>query len=218
MCSSDLAESHRQRQRDDTDHDMFTLVLHDWGGMIGMAWAVKNPERVRRLVLLNTGAFHLPASKPFPPSLRFCRDSRVGAFLVRGANLFSRAAVRWCCTRRPMPREVREGYLRPYNSWRNRVAVLRFVQDIPLTPGDPSYKLVSETERGLKQFQNTPTLICWGDRDFVFDEHFLAEWKRRLPAAEVYQFADAGHYVIEDAGAEIIPLIQKFLARHPLAA
>jgi haloalkane dehalogenase len=195
-----------------------TLVLHDWGGMIGMAWAVKNPERVRRLVLLNTGAFHLPASKPFPPSLRFCRDSRVGAFLVRGANLFSRAAVRWCCTRSPMPRDVREGYLRPYNSWRNRVAVLRFVQDIPLTPGDPSYELVSETERGLKQFQNTPTLICWGDRDFVFDEHFLAEWKRRLPAAEVHQFADAGHYVIEDAGAEIIPLIQKFLARHPLAA
>ena len=195
-----------------------TLVLHDWGGMIGMAYAEKHPEQIRRLVLLNTGAFHLPKSKPFPPSLRFCRDSSVGAFLVRGANLFSRAAARWCCTRRPMPRNVREAYLRPYNSWRNRVAVLRFVQDIPLQPGDPSYELVTATEQGLAQFQQTPALICWGDRDFVFDKHFLAEWQRRLPAAEVHRFADAGHYVLEDAGEEIIPLVKNFLDRHPLGA
>lgn len=195
-----------------------TLVLHDWGGMIGMAYAVKHPGQIRRLVLLNTGAFHLPKSKPLPPSIGFCRDSQLGALLVRGANIFSRAAVRWCCTRRPMSREVREGYLRPYDSWRNRVAVLRFVQDIPLRPGDPSYELVSATERGLEQFRGTPTLICWGDRDFVFDQHFLAEWQRRLPQAEVHRFADAGHYVLEDAGEEIVPLVKGFLERHPVVA
>ena len=43
-------------------------------------------------------------------------------------------------------------------------------------------------------------LICWGERDFVFDHHFLAEWRRRFPEAEVHRFPDAGHYVLEDAG------------------
>ena len=47
-----------------------TLVLHDWGGMIGMAWAARHPERIARLVILNTAAFHLPAEKKFPPALR----------------------------------------------------------------------------------------------------------------------------------------------------
>ena len=52
-----------------------TLVVHDWGGMIGMAYAVRHPERIKRLVILNTGAFHLPKSKPFPLGLRICRDT-----------------------------------------------------------------------------------------------------------------------------------------------
>ena len=66
-----------------------TLVLHDWGGMIGMAWAVKNPERVRRLVLLNTGAFHLPASKPFPPRDR--KSTRLNSSHVSESRMPSSA-------------------------------------------------------------------------------------------------------------------------------
>ncbi len=195
-----------------------TLVLHDWGGMIGMAYAVRHPERIRRLVLLNTGAFHLPVAKTFPTSISLCRNTPLGPFLIRRLNVFSRAAASWCCTRRPMSAEVRAGYLAPYDSWDNRIAVLRFVQDIPLKPGDPSYDLVSETQRGLHHFQKTPTLICWGEKDFVFDRHFLAAWERLLPAAEVHRFPDAGHYVLEDAAEEIAPLVEGFLARHPLHA
>src|SRR4051812_13367564 len=43
-----------------------TLVVHDWGGMIGMGFAARHPERVKRIVAINTGAFPLPRSKPFP--------------------------------------------------------------------------------------------------------------------------------------------------------
>ncbi len=148
-----------------------TLVLHDWGGMIGMAWAHRRPERVRRLVVLNTAAFHMPAGKRLPWSLWLCRNTLLGPLLVRGLNAFSRAAVRWCVTR-PLSPEARAGYLAPYNSWRNRVAVLRFVQDIPLRPGDMSYGLVSEVQEGLHRFRDVPMLICWGEKDFVFDRDF----------------------------------------------
>ena len=59
-------------------------------------------------------------------------------------------------------------------------------------------------------------LLCWGMRDFVFDHHFLDEWVRRFPAAEVHRFEDAGHFVLEDAGDEIYPLVRAFLERHPV--
>ena len=51
-----------------------------------------------------------------------------------------------------------------------------------------------------------------GERDFVFDQHFLAEWERRFPKAEVHRFADAGHYVLEDA-EEVVPLVQGFVEK-----
>ena len=92
------------------------------------------------------------------------------------------------------------------------------MQDIPLAPEDRGFDLVKKVADGLHRFASLPMLICWGGRDFVFDEHFLDEWRRRFPAAEVHVFPDAGHYVLEDAGAEILPLIRDFLQRHPLDA
>jgi haloalkane dehalogenase len=192
-----------------------TLVLHDWGGMIGMAYAHRHPDRVRRLVVLNTAAFLLPPGKRLPWSLWLCRNTPLGPFLVRGLNAFSRAAVRFC-SRRPLPRSVREAYLAPYDSWANRIAVLRFVQDIPLQPGDRCHDLVRAVQDGLDRFRQTPLLLCWGQRDFVFDHPFLDEWQRRFPEAEVHCFPEAGHFVLEDAGEEILPLVRKFLRNHPL--
>jgi haloalkane dehalogenase len=188
-----------------------SLVMHDWGGMIGMAWAVRNPRRVRRLVVLNTAAFHLPQDKRLPFALWLGRNTWLGTLLIRGLNLFCRRAASIGVQRRPMLNEVRAEYLRPYDSWRHRIAVSKFVQTIPLRPGDPGFEIVSEVENGLASLQSVPMLIAWGLRDFVFDRHFLAEWERRFPQAEVMRFEDAGHYILEDAGEEIIPRVCDFL-------
>jgi pimeloyl-ACP methyl ester carboxylesterase len=166
-----------------------TLVVHDWGGMIGMAYACRHPERISRLIVFNTAAFHLPKSKAFPWALWLCRDTPIGSILVRGLNAFSLVAAEVCCKVRPLSRAVRRGYLAPYDSWSHRIAVLRFVQDIPLRPTDRSYAVVSQVEAGLEKLKNVSLLICWGLRDFVFDRHFLAEWVRRFPQAEVHAFA-----------------------------
>ncbi len=190
-----------------------TLVVHDWGGMIGMAYAVRHPERISRLVILNTGAFHLPGKKQFPLSLIICRDTVLGTLLVRGFNAFSAGAAHVGCKRNPMSPELRALYRLPYDSWRNRIATLRFVQDIPLFPGDPGYDLVSAVSDGIGRFSALPMLICWGERDFVFDRHFLAEWRQRFPDAEVHGYPDCGHYILEDAKEEVVPLISGFLDR-----
>ena len=188
-----------------------TLAVHDWGGMIGMGWAHRHPDLVARLVVLNTAAFPMPSTKRLPASLWLARDTKAGALLVRGFNAFARGATRLAVTRVRLPKEVRDGLCAPYDSWDHRRAVLRFVQDIPLGEGDPSYSLVREVGEHLHQFNDRPVLICWGDRDFVFDEHFLRVWKSALPDAEVHQFPDCGHYVLEDAPAEIEGLVRRFL-------
>ncbi len=192
-----------------------TLVVHDWGGMIGMAYATKYPERIRRLVVLNTGAFHLPVTKAVPWQLRLAR-SPLGALLVRGFGAFSRGAVRSCVTRRPMSPDVAQAYCAPYDSWTNRIAVHRFVQDIPLMPGERSYSLVTQVEDDLDKLSHIPLLIGWGDKDFVFDEHFLRDWLSLFPNAELHRFPDCGHYILEDASDELVPLIRTFLDSHPL--
>ncbi len=194
--------------------ERMTLVMHDWGGMIGMGYAVRHPERIAKLVLLNTAAFHLPKTKKLPPSLWLCRNTPLDDFLIRRTGLFSRLVTRWCCSR-PMAHQVRDAYLYPHNSSEKRLGHLRFVQDIPLRQDHRSYALVSEVESRLNLFRETPTLILWGEKDFVFDHHFLEEWQKKLPAAEVHRFPQAGHLVLEDAGEDILPIVQRFLKRHP---
>lgn len=187
-----------------------TLVVHDWGGAIGFGWAARHPERVRRIIVLNTGAFRLPAAKPFPWPLRLIRETALGAILVRGFNAFALTAA-WTCTEKRLRGELRRAYRSPYDSWGNRIATLRFVEDIPLRPGDPSWDDLMVVEAGLEQFRDRPALICWGLRDWVFDRHFLKEWRRRLPEADVHAWEDAGHYILEDRREEIVSLVLAFL-------
>lgn len=193
-----------------------TLIVHDWGGMIGMGLAHRRPGLVVRIVALNTAAFPLPASKRFPWPLWLVRDTPVGAFLVQRFNAFSRGAARWCVTRGPMDPKVRQGLVAPYEPPDARIATLRFVQDIPLGPDDRAWALLKEVEAGLSAYADTPVLLCWGMKDFVFDHHFLDTFVRHWPHAEVLRLEDAGHYVLEDAPGEVVPRIRGFLDAHPL--
>jgi len=190
-----------------------TLVVHDWGGMIGMGYAARYPERIKRLVILNTAAFNLPKAKKFPLPLRICRDTFIGSILVRGFNAFSSIASYVGVKRKPMPASIRKAYVAPFNNWKNRISTLRFVQDIPLQPGDRNYQLVDSIDQSLQNFQKVPTLICWGLQDFVFDKHFLDVWKEKMSHAEIHEYPDCGHYILEDASNEVINKIQSFMSK-----
>ena len=192
-----------------------TLAVHDWGGMIGFGWALSHAAQVRRLVITNTAAFPLPAAKPMPWQLSLGRDSRFGAFIIRAFNAFSSGAS-FVGVERRMPRAVRRAYVAPYDSWANRIATLRFMQDIPLAAGDRAWDLVEQAGRRLPGFADRPAFIGWGLRDFVFDRHFLEGFARALPRAEVHAFEDANHYVLEDKHAVLVPTIRAFLDANPL--
>lgn len=183
------------------------LVVHDWGGAIGMGWAGQHPERVAGLVVLNTAAFHSPL---IPLRIAVCRWPLLGALLVRGLNGFAGPAT-FMAVRKKMRPEVKANFIAPYDSWATRVAVHRFIQDIPLHPSHPSWNTLTDVEHSLECLQEKPMLICWGGRDFCFNDHFYEEWRRRFPAAQCHYFPDAGHYVLEDALPEILRTLPTFL-------
>lgn len=188
-----------------------TLVVHDWGGIIGMSFARHHPEAIKKIVILNTAAFHLPEGKRFPFLLWLTRTF-LGAFLVRAFNAFSLGATLIGVKREKMSLEIRRAYCAPYDSWKNRIATLRFVQDIPLKKSDPGYDYVGDLQDHLHLFRNTPVLIAWGLKDNVFDVHFLNKFIEYLPHAQVHRFDDCGHYILEDAQEEIGNLVVDFLA------
>jgi haloalkane dehalogenase len=190
--------------------DGVTLAVHDWGGAIGMGWAVRNLTKVARLIVFNTAAF-LGGRIPF--RIGICRWPLLGALAIRGLNGFARPAT-WMASaqHQRMTRDVRRGYLLPYDSWAHRIAVHRFVQDIPSSPKVPSYGVVEHLQLALAGLRDRPMIILWGMRDFCFTPLFLDEWMRRFPKAEVHRFEDAGHYVVEDAHERILPALLKFLA------
>jgi cis-3-alkyl-4-acyloxetan-2-one decarboxylase len=188
-----------------------TLVMHDWGGMIGMTYAARHPDRVARLVVCNTAAFHKPAAKSFPLALSLCRHWALGSLLVRGLNIFCRGTTWIGCKRQPMDRDLRAAYVAPYDSWEHRIAILRFVQDIPLSPQDRSFGLVSWVEQHLPLLSNVPMLVLWGMKDFVFDRYCLDEWLRRFPHAEVVRFPEAGHLLFEDEPEPVGRAVRSFL-------
>lgn len=192
-----------------------TLAVHDWGGMIGFAWALRNPERIARLVILNTASFPLPKTKKLPWQIALGRVPFLGAILIRGFNFFARGAADLGVIT-PIEHDSRKALLSPYDSWNHRRAVHRFVQDIPLKPDDKAWALVAAAEKQLPAYKDLPAFIGWGLQDFVFDQDFLAHFVRDLPNATQKIYGDAGHYVLEEKYQELVPAIRQFLDRHPI--
>ncbi len=187
----------------------FDLIIHDWGGTIGLGYALRHPKRIRRLVVLNTSAFK-EGDMPF--AIKLSRTPVIGQFLVQGLNLFCLGGL-WFTTRKRMPRVVKKGFILPYNSYTNRAAVYGFVRDIPLSHSGATWDLLSNIDDGLKELlADIPILIQWGAKDWCFTPEFLKLWQRRFPGAELNKYT-AGHYLLEDAGEKIIDRIRDFLER-----
>jgi haloalkane dehalogenase len=160
--------------------------------------------------VLNTAAFR---SGQIPLRIRICRIPVLGDIIVRGLNGFAGGAVFMAVARKMAP-EIARAYTAPYDSWANRIGVLRFVQDIPLSPKDISWQTLITIEKSLAGFKDTPMLILWGGKDFCFTRYFYDEWRRRFPVAEAHFFPEAGHYVLEDAFDNLAPLITEFFQTH----
>jgi cis-3-alkyl-4-acyloxetan-2-one decarboxylase len=176
------------------------LVVHDWGGPIGLGSLLPQSERLGRVVILNTAAF---ADTVVPWRIRLCRAPLLGELIVRGGNGFAWPAT-WMAVSKPLPAHVKRGFLFPYDSWANRIATHRFVVDIPSGKGTASDHALAEIEKRLSVLRDRDVSVLWGAEDFCFNRHYFGRWTGILPDARHQLLEGVGHYVLEDGGDPVV--------------
>jgi len=188
------------------------LLVHDWGGPIGLGWAGRNPDKVASISILNSGT-RIPPGYRLPLKLSlFKLFSPLGDLLARRFNLFVQGTAAFGVEGSLSP-AARRGFLAPYQSPESRLAVARFVADIPLTPSHPSYRTLAEVDRNLSErLADKPFQIIWGLRDFVFNRRVFLDWRARRPDVPALALPEAGHYLLEDEPEHISAQVRRFLA------
>jgi cis-3-alkyl-4-acyloxetan-2-one decarboxylase len=189
-----------------------TLVMEDWGGPIGLGYAIRQPDAIRRLVILNSWVFQDTYSNRMQRVLRWVTLPGVGELLFRSLNMAFNSLLfqRW--TVRELSSTVITAYKAPFRDPRQRTALVQFPRMINLTPAHPSAAQMREIEDGLADFKHTPTLIVWGQADPIFTPDVAAHWKEMMPHARgPVMLPQAGHLVTEDAPDAVIEHLDGFL-------
>ena len=187
--------------------DQFSLVVHDWGGAIGCGLAGRRPDALKKLVLLNSGAFR---SKLIPLRIAAIKVPLIGEFVIRAMNGFAGPAA-IMSVKTPLKPVVKRGLLWPYRSWADRVAVWNFVKDIPLRESHRTFQTLTEVEEGLAKIADKPIQLVWGAKDFCFSMRFYERFKEFFPNAESVVYQNHGHYILEDGGEQAWLSIRGFL-------
>jgi haloalkane dehalogenase len=195
----------------DLDVRGMTLVLHDWGGPVGLGFAIRHPERIKRLILMNTWAFAPWPGGPLPRLIELIRSERGEKFVLEKNGYVEPALLGTMTHREHLTEMVLRAYQAPFPTPASRRALLCWSRDIPVGESDPSYAEMKSIERGLFQFGKTPTLLVWGMQDPVLSEPVLHMWQRIYPHATTDEIADASHFLQEDAPDRIVSRIEEFL-------
>ena len=192
-----------------------TLVLHDWGGPVGLGFATRHPERIKRLILMNTWAFAPWPGGPFPRLLELIRSERGEKFVLEKNGYLEPALLGTTHHPENLTKTVLEAYRAPFPTPASRRALLCWSRDIPVSERDPSFADMKRIEEGLAQFTGTPTLLVWGMRDPVLPESVLRRWQRLYAQAATHEIADASHFLQEDAPDRIVGCVEEFLKANP---
>jgi haloalkane dehalogenase len=184
--------------------DDVTLVMQDWGGPIGLGFAGRRPERVRRVILGSTWAWPSPPNIPRGIFSRIA-GGPVGEFAQVNFNAFARFGIANGIVR-PLPADVRDAYLRPFRPLAHR-GIAAFYPGQILAAAD----YFAEVEAGLPRLADKPALIFWALRDPGVGRGDLARFEATFPQHQTIELPNANHFFFEDAAAQMIPAMRRFL-------
>lgn len=177
--------------------DDLTMVLHDWGGPIGMGVATRMPDRIRRIVVANTLAFAPTSERSFSLWHKALANP-IGRVLGVSGNLVGRTAFR-LGVREEMDDEVREAYQWPLAERGGRIAAQRLVEMVPDGPAHPSAETLRSMQEDYPELGDVPLLVLWADRDPVMPPKLAEKWPEHFPQADVRHVSnEAGHFWQED--------------------
>ncbi|SDX74546.1 haloalkane dehalogenase [Modestobacter sp. DSM 44400] len=193
--------------------DEVTLVLHDWGGPIGLAFAAAHPESVRALVVMSTWAW--PEPSPFHTSIvpwRMLHAPVVGPHLLgRHNSLADRGVYLSVVDRAGFRERAGRAYAEAMPDPASRLPTVLFPRLIPLDPESPTFGFFSWLQGQLPSLQ-MPALVIWGREDEVFPPSYADRFVQALGNARGPVLVTGRHFLQEDSGGEIGELVARFLA------
>jgi len=191
----------------------FSLVMHDWGGSIGSTFAVRNVEKIEKLIYLNTT---LTETESLPVLIKKAARPILGKYLTKYSKWFLKVTTaQGLGVVNKLPHNVRQAYLYPYRTIARRTAIWDFVADIPFKESDKSYAGVQELRNCLPRLAEIPVQIIWGMKDPCFHVGMLNKVAAHFPQAYILEIEDASHLVLEDAPQLTCTNIRQFLAQPP---
>jgi haloalkane dehalogenase len=189
-------------QLDCTD---LTLVLHDWGGPIGLAYALRHPETIQRLVLLNTWAWPL-SHRPLIQLFSGLVGTPLGRLLIEHANAFPRLVMPLTLGRDPCPPWL-AAYVQALDSVPRRRACWTLAKSLR---DETAWLRTLWSRRSV--LCDRPALLCWGLADPAFGSaSTLRRWHSLFPNATVRRYPEIGHYVPEELGKDLVSPVASFL-------
>lgn len=186
--------------------ERFTLILHDFGGPIGLPLALRDRTAVDRLVLINTWAWSFADNADLARKARFA-GSAFGRLLYRWGNASLRLLMPSAYgDRGKLTPAIHRQYLHVFRERAAREQVLWSFARALLGSSDYYQSLWSR----LGRLSNLPTVIIWGMKDSAFQPHLLARWRAALPHADVLELP-VGHWPHEESPAEVTAAVKRLV-------
>lgn len=184
-----------------------TLIFNDWGGPIGFSYAIAHPEKISKLVIINTWLWSLNSDWYYQMFSRFMGGS-IGRWLIRKYNFFANNVVRMAYgTKSRLTKNIHSHYLKPLENPKERKGTNVFPRHL-IASGE----WLGQLWQKVGVIADKPTLILWGMKDIAFRKKELNRWKSVMKNFKVQTFDDAGHYPHEERHEEAAKIIESFLA------
>ena len=182
-----------------------TLVVHDFGGPVGLRYALRHPENVKNLIILNTWMWSLQDEKRLMKISSFMRGG-IGRFLYMRGNLSARVLLpKGYHERKHLTKDIYRHYLKPFSSASDRLGTWRFA--VALQEANPYFSTLWEQREKLNHI---PMLLIWGEKDSLLPLRWLAKWKLTYPDAQMVPLR-AGHFLQDEKGGEVSDAMRTFL-------
>lgn len=187
-----------------------TFVLHDWGGPIGMSYALDHPGNVKRIIAYNSWFWSVRGIKTFEIFSGFMSGA-IGRFLCRNFNFFPRVLLPGSVgDKKKLSKSAHQHFIKAFPTPRSRKGTWVFPGAII---GQSDWLETLWAKRGA--LKNTPVLLLWGLKDVAFTADLLARWEDAFPHHMTLTYAHVGHFAPEEIGQDAIPPVESFLAVQP---
>jgi haloalkane dehalogenase len=189
------------------DLERITLVVGDWGGPIGLSYAIRHPETIRQIVITNTWLWSTNDDWYYRVFSGLV-GGPIGRWLIRRHNFFARTILKATFgNKSKLTPEIHRHYVQPLSRPEERKGCWVFPKQITAAS---DWLADLWARRG--RLKSKIRLIGWGMKDIAFREKELNQWQKQFPAARIVRYPDAGHLIAEEKSAELIEELTGVLA------